>query len=101
MTKNETKITVAHRKFCKDHIELHFTGFSKCRIAEEESIERIKSTSEIFDEPEYYICQYPILDSEGKTSPCGFIKEEDGKYDATFAEDVIEHIKEHIKKGEF
>lgn len=56
---------------------------------------------EIFDEPEYYICQYPILDSDGETKPCGFIKEENVKYDATFAEDVVKHIKEHIKNGEF
>ena len=101
MTESETKINTEDRKFCIEFIELRFDGFSKCKIAEEGSIERIKSTSEIFDEPINYICHYPILDSKGNSNPCGLINEENGKYDATFAEDIIQHIKDHIKKGEF
>ena len=101
MTEIETKINAADRKFCKEYIELRFEGFSKCKIVEEGSIERIKNTSEIFDEPINYICHYPILDSEGKSTSCGLINEENGKYDATFSEDIIKHIKDHIKKGEF
>jgi hypothetical protein len=58
MTESETKINNADRKFCKNYIEQRFTGFSKCKIADEGSILRIKSSSEIFDESNNYSLLY-------------------------------------------